>query len=314
MKRSHSRASFAASLVLAVLVSSPAAAEPVRVPGTGVSLQPPAGFSLAENYPGFQSAEQQASIMVTQMPAPVAEIRKAMTKDMLATRGITLLSSKEETVGGREALLLQVAQSAAGTDYLKWMLVTGDPKETVMIVGTFPKSAGEEVGAAIRTALLSASLAAAAPGDPFEGLQFRITATQALKIAGRVSNLLLLNESGSLGTLGPGEPVYVIGSSIRPGGSGDLKAFSEARAKQTEQIRDLENLSGREITIGGLAAYELLADAKDVKSGTAIRLYQVIAPDGDGGYFIVQGLVGTDRAAGMLPEFRRVTESFRRAD
>ena len=306
MKRSHMTA-------LILVLALPAAADPVRIPGTGVSLQPPAGFALAENYPGFQSAEQQASIMVTRMPAPVAEIRKAMTRDTLATRGITLLSSTEETVGGREALLLSVAQSAAGKDYLKWMLVTGDPKETVMIVGTFPKSAGEEVGAAIRTALLSASLAAAAPSDPFEGLLFRITPTQALKIAGRVSNMLLLTESGSPGTSGPGEPVYVIGSSIGPGGSGDLKAFSEARAKQTEQIRDLENLSGREITLGGLAAYELLADAKDVKSGTAIRLYQVIAPDGDG-YFIAQGLVGADRAAGMLPEFRRVTESFRRVE
>ncbi len=308
MKRSHMM------VLMLSLLALPAVADSIRIPGTSVSLQPPAGFELAGDYPGFQSAEQQASIMVTQMPAPVAEIRKAMTKETLATRGITLLSSKEETVGGREALLLHLAQSAAGIDYLKWMLVMGDPKETVMIVGTFPKSAGEEVGTAIRTALLSASPAAAAPSDPFEGLKFRITPTQGLKIAGRVSNLLMLTESGKMGTLSPGEPVYIVGSSIRPGGSGDLKAFSEARAKQTEQIQDLENLSGREVTIGGLAAYELLADAKDVKSGTAIRLYQVIAPDGDGGYFIVQGLVGTDGAAGMLPEFRRVTESFRRVE
>lgn len=313
MKRSYAQI-LLVLMVLILVLTLPAVAEPVRVPGTGVSLQPPAGFGLAEDYPGFQSAEQKASIMVTQMPAPVAEIRKAMTKETLATRGITLLSSNEETVGGREALLLQVAQSAAGKDYLKWMLVMGDPKETVMIVGTFPKSAGEEVGAAIRTALLSASLAAAGPSDPFEGLLFRITPTQVLKIAGRVSNMLLLTESGKPGTLAPGEPVYVIGSSIRPGGSGDLKAFSEARAKQTEQIRDLENLNGREITLGGLAAYELLADAKDVRTGTAMRLYQVIAPDGDGGYFIAQGLVGAEKAAGMLPEFRRVTESFRKVD
>ena len=309
MKRSHVR------ILLVMMVSAlPVAAAPVRVPGTSVSLQPPEGFALAENYPGFQSAEQQASIMVTQVPAPFAEIRKAMTEDMLATRGITLLSSTEETVGGRQALLLQVAQSAAGTDYLKWMLVTGDPRETVMIVGTFPKSAGEEVGAAIRKSVLTASLTVAAPADPFEGLQFRVTATPKLQISNRVSNMLILTESGKTGTLAPGEPVYIVGSSIRPGGSGDLKAFSEARARQTEQIRDLENLSGREITIGGLAAYELLADAKDVKSGTPIRLYQVIAPDDDGGYFIVQGLVGADRAAVMLPEFRKVTESFRRTD
>jgi len=312
MNRSHVGVSLAVML-LAVSVVLPAAADSVRVPGTNVNLQLPAGFALAENFPGFKSAESQASIMVTQMPAPVAEIRKAMTKEMLATRGITLLSSSAETIDGRDALLLQVAQAAGGAEYLKWMLVMGDPKTTYMIVGTFPKTAGEEVGAAIRKSLLTAAVTAAGPETPFEGLLFRVTPTPALKISDRVGNMLILTESGKTGTLGPGEPVYIVGSSIGPGGSGDLKAFSEARARQTEQITDLRNMSGREIAASGLAAYELLADATDVKSGTPIRLYQVIAPDG-GGYFIVQALVGMERAAEMLPEFRRVTESFRRTD
>jgi len=314
VKRSHSRASFAAGLVFAVLVWNPAAADPVRVPGTDVSLEPPKGFSLSESYPGFQSAEQKASIMVTQMPAPVAEVMKAMNKETLATRGMTLLSSSAETVGGREALLLQVAQAAGGAEFLKWMMVTGDPKTTVMVVGTFPKDSREEVGAAIRKSVLTALLGAEDTSDPFEGLQFRITPTQGLKIATRVSNMLILTETGTSGTLAPGEPVYIIGSSISPSAIGDLKTFSEARAQKTEQIQNLENLSGREITIGGLAAYELQADAKGVKSGTPVRFYQVIAPDDAVGYFIVQGFVATDRAAGMIPEFQRVTESFRKAD
>jgi hypothetical protein len=309
MKRSV--AAFA--LISALLGALPALAAPVRVPGTSVSLEPPAGFVSAESYPGFQNPEKQATILVTQMPAPAAEIRKAMTKDLLATRGITLLSSSEEKVGGRDALLVHVAQSAGGVDYLKWILLWGDAEETVMVTGTFPKSAGEELGAAIRSAVLTATPSAVEPSGPFEGLLFRIEPAGKLKIANRVSNMLLLTEDGRQGTLGPGEPIYVIGSSFGAGGVGNLKAFSEARARKTEQITDLQNLTGREITLGGLEAWEILADAKDVKSGIAIRLYQVIAPDA-GGYFIAQGLVGEGRAAEMLPEFRRVTESFRKTD
>lgn len=303
-------------MVLILALALPAVADPVRVPGTDVSLQPPPGFSPSESYPGFQSAEQKASIMVTQMPAPVAEVMKAMNKEALATRGMTLLSSSAETVAGREALLLHVSQVAGGAEFLKWMLVTGNPKTSVMVVGTFPKGSKEEVGAAIRKSVLTALLGAteAAASDPFEGLLFRITPTQGLKIANRVSNMLILTETGKSGTLAPDEPVYIVGSSISPSVIGDLKAFSEARARKTEQIQNLENLSGREIQLGGLAAYELQADAKDVKSGIPIRLYQVIAQSDAGGYFIVQGLVGMDRAAAMLPEFRRVTESFRTVD
>ena len=314
MNRCSLRASSAIVALLAVLGQIQASASPVRVPGTKVSLQPPEGFVRSESFPGFQSAEKQASIMVTQMPAPAAEAMKGMTKEGLATRGMTLLSSSSEKVGDRDALLLHIAQEAGGVEFLKWMLLTGDAETTALVVGTFPKSSGEELSAAIRTSVLTTSLASEGPGDLFEGLRFRITPTQRLKISNRVGNLLLLAESEGTGPRAPGEPLYIVGSSIGPGGVGDLKAFSKTRAEQTEQIQDLQNFSGREISVGGLAAYELLADAKDVKSGAPIRLYQVIVPDDGGYYFIVQGLVGVDRAAEMVPEFRRITESFRKTD
>lgn len=306
MKRNHRLG----AVVLFLLLAGPVHAE--RVPGTNVNLQPPAGFAPADNFPGFESAGHRASIMVNQLPAPLAEVRKGMTGENLATRGMTLLSSSTETVNGQEALLLHIAQAAGGVEYLKWMLLTGDPQTTFLIVGTFPKSVEEEVGAAIRTALLTTRVEVRGPDNPFEGLLFRVTPTPALKISSRVSNMLILTESGMAGTVAPGDPVYIVGSSIGPPGSTDLKAFSEARARQTEQITDLRNLSGREISLGGLAAYELVADATGVKSDAPVRLYQVIAPDGDG-YFIILALVGIERADAMLPEFRKVTESFRKA-
>ena len=70
-------------------------------------------------------------------------------------------------------------------------------------------------------------------------------------------------------------------------------------------------LLGRSLEIDGLAAYEIVADASDLRSGLPLRFYQVIAPD-SGGYFIFQGLVGSSLATEYLAEFRRVTASFRR--
>src|SRR5574341_1682765 len=64
----HFRLSIAAGLILAVLASSHAAADPVRVPGTRTSLEPPKGFSLSTRFPGFERAEAQASIMVSEIP------------------------------------------------------------------------------------------------------------------------------------------------------------------------------------------------------------------------------------------------------
>lgn len=300
-----------AGLILAVLSMGLAAADPVRVPGTKVSLQPPPGFSPADKFPGFQRAELQASIMVTELPAPAADMMKAMTKEGLASRGMTLLSSQTEKVDGRDALLLHVAQTAAGTEYLKWLLVTGDAETSLLIAGIFPKSTEAELGAAIRGSVLTASFKADAASDPWEGLGFRVTPTPKLKLAGRISNLLMLTESGSTGPLGPTEPLYIVGNSIGHPAVGDLRSFSEERARQTEHLQDLQGFSGRALEVDGMAAYELLATGKDTKKGTAVRLYQVIAAEEDG-YFIMQGLVSAERGDEMLPEFRHLTGSFRR--
>lgn len=298
-------------IVFSVLAAVPWAATAVLVSGTRVSLVPPEGFVPAERFPGFQRVDIQASIMVTEMPAPVAEMKKGMTKENLATRGIELLASETQPVDGREGLLLHTSQRVGDVEFRKWMLVAGDPGSTVMIMGTFPTSAAAEVGEAIRASVLTASWTASGQGDPFEGLAFRVTASPSLKLAGRVSNLVMLTESGSTGPLGPGEPLYIAGSSISDVPIADLAVFAEARLKQTEQIEEIKNLRGRALELGGLAAYELVAEAKDVKSATELLVYQVIARDGKG-YFIVQGLVGAGRGEELLAEFRRVTSTLAR--
>jgi hypothetical protein len=302
-------------VLLVILAAGPTVADGVQIPGTKTSLQPPAGFLLADKFPGFERTELKASIMVTEMPAPAAEVMKAMTEEGLASRGMKLLSSKIQTLDGREALLLHVSQMAMGTEFLKWMLVTGDPKTCLIVTGSFPKGAEAEVGEAIRKSVLTTAWSPTGGGviNPFDGLLYRVTPTAKLKLAGRVSNLLMLTESGSTGPLPPGEPMYVVGNSYSDTRIEDLRAFAEARARKTEQLQGFQNFQGRAFELDGLPAYEILADAKDVKTGAAMRLYQVIASEKDG-YFIFQGLVTPAREAEMLPEFRRVTETFRRTE
>jgi hypothetical protein len=310
MKLEHLKM-WAAAAAISIGSATAGAADSVRVPGTRTSLQPPTGFSLADRFPGFQRADLQSSIMVSEIPAPVTDMMNGMTKEGLAKKGMTLLSSKAEQVDGRDALLLHVAQTAAGKEFLKWMLVTGDRQTTLLIVGTFPKQAADQVGAAVRSSVLSTSWVPGRAPDHFEGLPFRVTPTQKLKLAGRMSNMVILTESGTMAPKGPAEALYLIGSSVSDAQVGDLPGFSEARARHTAEVKDLRNLDGRASKVGELAAYELVADGKDAKTGTAMRLYQVIAPEGSQ-YLIIQGLVGADRAAELLPEFRRITASFRR--
>ena len=282
-----------------------------RVPGTTVRLVPPEGFTAARQFPGFQRDDLQTSIAVTEMPGSASAMASGMTKQALADQGITLIASKPMTVGGRNALLLHLAQRVGETDYLKWMLLSGDENTTTLIVGTFPRSAESAVSAAVQASLLTASWSAEAADDPLEGLLFRITPTSRLKLAQRMSNMILLTESGTVARLGPGDPLYIVGNSISSAGIDNLQAFAEARARQTAQMKDVRNFKGQAVKVDGLDGYELVADAKDARTGTPMTLYQVIVPDVTG-YFIVQGLISAGRAEELLPEFRQITATFRR--
>jgi len=305
--------SFIFVLILTAIVrcsAVPAFAQTVRVPGTKVRLTPPTGFSLAQQYPGFEREAEQASIMVTELPGPAADMLRAMTTQALASRGMILIAAHDELINGMPARLLNVRQKTASADVLKWMLIAGDPTMTIMIVGTFPAGSSPSTGTAIQHSLLSTSWGSAAP-NAFEGLPFRVTPTSKLKLARRVSNMLTFTESGTMGSPGSAEALYLVGHSIGRGQLGDLRSFSEARAKQTTLTKGVGHFAGRMLQVDRLDAYELEADAFDARSGAPLRLYQVIIPD-ETGYFIVQGLTRADRAGELFLEFRAITASFRR--
>ena len=287
-------------------------AQPIRVTGTSILMAPPPGFVASERFPGFERADLQASIMVTEIPAPASEMKRGMTAPALATRGMTLISSTTQVLDGRPSLLLKVSQEAPGATVLKWMIVSGDVNTSVMIVGTFPREREPEIGEAMKDAVLSTRWnAAAAPPDHFEGLAFRISPINSLKIAGRMSNMLVLTETGKIAPQGAGAAVFVAGTSLAAVDLADLKGFATARARQTKQLNTLRVLEERPTTIGGETAYELIADGKDAATGRPVTLYQVVLPDRDG-YVLMQGMVASPRASELVPEFRKVAQTYRK--
>lgn len=146
--------------------------------------------------------------------------------------------------------------------------------------------------------------------DDLDGLSFRATPTARLKIAGRMDDSLLLTPSGRKRRLDPAEPVCVIGRSGGEPHVEDLRSFAESRLRRNSQVTDIRNFDGGPIEVRGREGYELLADARDLKSRLQLRVYQAIVPDG-GGYLMVNGVVGAASAARLVPEFRLITQSLR---
>jgi hypothetical protein len=296
-----------------VMLCSGAFAERVRVVGTSVSLEPPPGFTQAKQFPGFAKEEITASIMVTEVPGPYSKVTEGMTNEGLASRGMTLIDREDDTNSKPPRILLHVAQDARGLEFLKWMLITGDEKKTVMVVGTYPKSKQDEVGEAIKNAVLTTRIDATAPQNPWEGLLFRVTPTPKLKFAAKFSNAAVFTRNGVMRKTSPTDPVYLVAPLIGGGRVGNLKTFGEVRLKKTESARNIKNVRGKPTQVGSMRGYEILADASDTKTGTPIRIYQVVIEGVEQDY-LIQGLVGAKIEKTYLPEFRRLTSTFRVAN
>jgi hypothetical protein len=279
-----------------------------QVPGTRIMMTPPAGFTTAQQFPGFEWPGRAAAILVSELPGSTTDVRAGFTAEALASRGMTLLASEAVSVGEQDGRLYQVQQTSAGIVIEKWLLLFGGADRTALIVGTFPQGSAVDLREPIRRALLSARWHSGPPPSPFEGLPFRITESAMLETSGRMANTVMLTRPGATPPLPADEPLLVVGTSAGKVAISDLEAFARRRVQQTAEVTGIANITGEQTTVGTLPAYELLCDAREASSGAALRLYQLVAADGDR-YVLVQGMVSAARAPLFVPEFQRIAHS-----
>ncbi len=294
--------SFCAALALPVL------AEPINIPGTQVQLEAPAGFALSERFPGLHHPPSGSSILVTVLSAPYEEMVRGFTEDNLATRDMTLLSNQDVTISGYAAQLLAVTQTVNGVTFKKWMGVLGDAERSVLVMGTYPASFAERLSEPVRSSVLSATWMQNDNVGLFDGLSFSIEETDRLKVSERVQNMLMLTRPEARGTVPAAEPILIVGPAHSEVRIENLEGFAKERVKKTANITSLHDIEGTETTISGYPGYEITAKAADNGTGAPMAVYQLLVVV-DASYYIAQGLIGADRVAEYLPQFRKIARS-----
>lgn len=122
----------------------------------------------------------------------------------------------------------------------------------------------------------------------------------------------MYNLDGQIPAKSAEDPLLVIAPSIGNINSIiDKKAYSQRRTQQFPQTKDVELQSTKEVTIDGLKGYEIEATGVDQKSGTNLKLYQVMLFEDDS-YILAIGMVGEKNAKEYLPEFKAMAGSIKR--
>lgn len=173
---------FTRAFILILLVVATGSAQARESPtqatiaGTRVSLKPPSGFTPSPQFSGYWLESHDSSLIVTEFPGSFREVASGFSSPAdLAARGLSLLSKQEIEISGLRGELLQVKQTSSSTDYLKWIVVFGDDKESVMIAATFPKKHENELSQKMKASILTATWDRGQKVSPTEGLNFTFT-------------------------------------------------------------------------------------------------------------------------------------------
>jgi hypothetical protein len=293
------------------VIAKPAALS--KVPGTAVQLAPPEGFQASQLFLGFEQQQTGASILVTEMPIPKAEVPKVLGKlnsaEALGSRGMNLIESKEIVISGIPGKLLLVSQSNRGVDFLKWVMVLAEGDRVLIVTAAFPEAEAAKLKEPLRQSVIGLTWSPGQPAQLLEGLPFTFQPAGDLKVSARVSNNVVLTRNGMKAPIPASEPLLILGSSFDTVRVRDVEKFSRMRLKTLPQVRGLTEVSGNAKTISGHPAFELVARGYDRKTNTPLTLYQVILAT-KRTYYILEGLVPNPKAKAYLPIFRAVADTF----
>ena len=313
------RMKFTRALILILLVVATGSAQAREsqtqatiVAGTRVSLKPPSGFTASPQFSGYWLESHDSSLIVTEFPGSFREVSSGFSSPAeLAARGLSLLSKQEIEISGLRGELLQVKQASSSTDYLKWIVVFGDDKESVMIAATFPKKHENELSQKMRMSILTATWNRGQKVSLTEGLNFTFTEIGELKLAKRIANSLLFTKGGIFPSKAIDDPLFLIAQSIGKIEANDLEQFAVSRISQTASVSHVEIEQSDKVTVDNLSGLEIVAKGKDIDSGQAMVIYQMILFENQR-YYIMQGLISGAQRQNYLPAFKEMARLFKR--
>jgi len=283
----------------------------IRIPGTQVALVSPPGFKMTDRFPGFVHQETNSSIMITKIPGPYPEMVKDFTKAGFSSRGMKLIEKKNVTICGKESSLFNIAQTADGARWEKWVLVVGIQNETILLTATFPQQLRTKLSNPMRTSLLSTQCILDADEEPLAGLCFSVSSKPNMKFAKRIGNSIIMTKDGGFPAKNKTDPFIFAGPSVSEGAMiEDKKALAIQRAQEIKMLKDIEIQDVNNITIDGLNGYEITAKGTHRLHGEITYAYQVVL-FGRTDYFIIAGYVTVYEKAKYWPIFRKIALSFK---
>jgi hypothetical protein len=299
-----------------MLGASPAsAAEVAYPPGSRIGLAPPAGFVTSKSFFGFEDASNNVAIILVALPAEAyADLDKTITADTLKRQGLTLESRAEVPLSTGKAFLVIGRQEVDKTKMRKWILVAASPALTALVTVQMPETAQTAYpDDTIRATLQTLAVRGAVPVDEQLGLlPFKVGEFAGFRVAGVVPGRAVMLSDAAADAPGPPaatmEPHVLV--TVAPGGpaqTAEREAFARDVFATIPNLKEIRVTTSEALRMGGQQGHQIIANARDAASGTALTVVQWLRFGGSG----FMQLVGIAREANWkdaYPRFRSVRD------
>tara|TARA_R110000737_G_scaffold33838_3_gene52111 strand:- start:4485 stop:5438 length:954 start_codon:yes stop_codon:yes gene_type:complete len=239
--------------------------------GIEVALIPPRNFVITQEHYGFIQPETFSRIRVSEKEFTYSNYLAQLSKENLLKNQLQLIKKEQVNLKGAVCTLFTLRQNIAGVYFEKLWLVSGDNLSSVQVEASYPESASYQLKSAIKTSLLSLSVATNQNLRLYTGLPFTFSQTPNFKLKKRYANSIVLLPLDSVDTK---ESVVISTGKINQEVE-SLKMLSDHFLKKGKHHKKVEILNSKMIKIDKIPA--LAATAYVELNQTPTFVYQILS-------------------------------------
>ncbi|NJM36334.1 MAG: hypothetical protein HC850_18420 [Rhodomicrobium sp.] len=318
-RHAHSLAFLALWVCALWLFAAPDAAfaESRQAPNSRVALDVGPSFQPSDRFSGFVDEASGASFVIVEMPPRAYEELKVIpdSKEALAQQGLT--DTARGTLPGRKGdyVYFTGKQTAAGSEFAKFVLIVLENGVTAMISANVPQQAIDEgrfTKAQIEDILTKAAVKDQ-PGETAELFRFGYLGPFRESF-GLMGTSKAYSPSGTMPQPGENrlimEPMLIVSPSINTNVVIDPKQIATRSFKTFGAFKEQTVKSEQAVEIGGLKGYQIVGEGLDQQSGDKIAINLVLLAGEPNGYYAIVGTVPDADSEKFMSELEKVIASF----
>lgn len=287
-------------------------AAPGRAPGSRVVVDLPPGFATSPTFSGFIHVPSKATIILLEVPASAyPDMARGLSAETLSSQGITDVQTGTLDRGG-EHVYVTGEQSTPAGPFAKQILLFREGAVTALLSASLPKSAienGSISAQAVERALASARLAPGAGEKPY-ALSYTGPFRDTGAFIGQSHFYAIVDPPGKQRPASATPPSLIIAAALDGPRIDDLEATGRAGIAELTGGQEPTTLESQQFDVAGLEGIEHVVPPSGSGEASDAGIYQVILRGRDGGYYRIVGKAPAPEWPALLPEFRKIAQSF----